>query len=48
MENYEMRKRTPVRTVLTPDAVNPRFVPPAEGSAGAWATERMLHGYRDL
>ena len=54
-ENYELRKRTRVRTVLTQsmvtyktDVANPRFTPLAEGSSGAWATEHMRHGYRDL
>jgi hypothetical protein len=54
-ENYELRKRTRVRTVLTQsmvtyktDVANPRYTPLAEGSSGAWATEHMRHGYRDL
>ena len=54
-ENYELKRRTGVRTVLTQsmvtyktDVVNPRFTPLAEGSSGAWATEHVRHGYRDL
>ena len=55
LESHEVRKRVRVRTMQTQsmttyktDVANPRFTPLAEGSSGAWATEHMLHGYRDL